>query len=274
MSRKILLIALAAASGTAVYFVASRVPQPVPDPAVQSNQTVSSSTQILALVDLFSGDSINQQSILASSPTQTKVTFEELTDESHRGRNPFYEIHINGESIGEAGGYLLAPTFSPDNRYLAFRSMWISGCAGTCFGSGIYVVNLVDKTMVQIPSPRKTTDYSGPSTVLEINNAVVEPYGWDGNIMKIVFYYSGYSYPREDTYALCTDGIDNERDGATDLIDDDCMAFRGPEFRSATTSQSPALVIPFGKHYRLSPKELWRYDLNAKQYTFLGTLPE
>ncbi len=28
------------------------------------------------------------------------------------------------------------------------------------------------------------------------------------------------------------------------------------------------------KYYRISPKEIWRYDLNTKQYTFLQTLPE
>ncbi len=267
-----LLIVIIVVGGAVIYFIIGRVLQPAsisPTSVSQSNQ-ISSSPPIIAPVDILSGERINQGSILVNSSTQTKVTFKELTDELHRGRSPFYEVFVNENKIGDAGGYLMMPSFSPDGKFLAFRSMWIVGCAANCFDSSIYIVNLTDHKMTHISPPRKAADYSGFTKIPsgEVDNAIIEPYGWNTNALNVIFYYAGYSYPSEDTQSLCSDGVDNDNDGAIDLADQDCKTFASP----ATSSQ--VSTYPANKYYRVSPKELWHYDLTTKQYTFLEMLSE
>ncbi len=204
MSKKFfsLLIVILACLAVATYLFASRTPQSgvpaLPPPAP------SSTAQILIPVDLFAGERISGHSDLINSSTGTEITFRELTDELHRGRSPSYEVSENQNRIGEANGYLMMPIFSTDGRFLAFRSMWVTGCAGTCFDSSIYVVNLIDRAMIQIVPPREQTAYTGSVRIPEgeVNNAIIEPYGWDTDSLKVLFYYSGFSMQDNKDYRV------------------------------------------------------------------------
>src|SRR5262249_44432924 len=116
-----LLVILVVCLGIVGYLFAIRAPQSVapllPPPAPSSTE------QFLVSVDPFTGVPIGSRSVFISSSTGAHISFQELTDELHRGRNPSYKVLIDQKEIGEADGNLMMPTFSPDGKLLSFRSM-------------------------------------------------------------------------------------------------------------------------------------------------------
>jgi hypothetical protein len=115
---------------------------------------------------------------------------------------------------------------SPDNKYFAFRSRVVSGCASACHNFYMYIADLVGKRLTHVSPPRREQEYSGQKeSPTEIVMPFIESYTWNTDDSLNV------------TVALVT-----TEDGSS--------------------------------YFRISPKEIWRYDLATKQYALVETLPE
>ena len=118
------------------------------------------------------------------------------------------------EEVGFAGVGLLS--FSPDNKYFAFRTRWLLGAGEFVFN--IHVVNLETGDAIIVHPPRQPEE-----EVTTISLAYMETYEWAVNALNIVFY----------TVKLTDEG-----------------------------------------YLRTANKQLWRYDLESGEYTFLREIEE
>lgn len=97
-------------------------------------------------------------------------------EEDQNSRNPTYDVMIDGKEIGEVGGQSFSSgNFSPNKRYYIFRSRSVMGCAGTCHGVGLYVIDLKDKKVSYISYPQEGFNYQGR---LAADTPFIDSYSW------------------------------------------------------------------------------------------------
>ncbi len=212
-----------------VFYLSSLKSQPLPllSPTPRPTSSVPSSTVIHALVDIFGNETnfTRLTSPFVNTSTKVAISFKKVDTGTRNLAADIYvdQVKVNGkyDEVGGQGESLFS--FSPDNKYFAFRTRWQSGCCASDFG--IYVIDLTAKKIIEINPPQREQDYSGQKeSPTQSIFPLIESYGWDNGALKITFYFVGFSSDE--------------------------------------------------KYYRISPKEIWRYDLTTKQYTLLETLPE
>lgn len=131
---------------------------------------------------------------------------------------PPWKITYQSDQFGAAARALAS--FSPDNRYLAFRTRWNYGIADYDFRFMVFDLVSGQTITVGAPSPMKDVLQNEQSLYLE-------SYEWRDNTIQMIW------YPL-----------------TPEKVGDDIQLFR------------------------TTPKQLWRYDLQTQEYTFVKALEE
>jgi hypothetical protein len=161
--------------------------------------------------------------IFKSNSGSASAVFEGALTET---RNPGSTLKINDVATGNVDGVgVIDGSFSPDNRYFSTRT--VSMCGAGCWTSTVYVADITNSKLQTILPPRMSDEYNGDTAGYLDKKAepTIESYVWDGNSLKITFFFLG-------------------RDKAT------------------------------GKTYRISSKEIWKYNLITREYSLIETLTD
>ena len=235
--KKYLLISILfiTAVGAAVYYQFRPAERPPDDIVIteeeiqiSDNSTSSDKGAPLKIpVNMFAGEMSNWSDpplrTIVNEKTKKWYSFKEIPELAGATGNYVWKLQESDpesqasryliEEVGFAGVALLS--FSPDNKYFAFRTRWRLGASDFVFD--VYVVNLETGEHIVIPPPRQ------PEGVLPISLAYMETYEWAVNALNIVFYI-------------------------VKRIDEGYL--------------------------RTANKELWHYDLESGEYTFLREIEE
>lgn len=145
------------------------------------------------------------------------------------------DAYVNNKRVGEVQtGFESLFAFSPDDKYFGFRTQYQYGASG--FGDQLRIVNLSANTMTVVQPPQ-----------IEARNypkSKFNPQISDTSTLS----------PRIESFIWDGDGIN--------------VTFYfvvSGEYNPKTNK------LPY---CRVSPKEIWRYDLTTKQYSLLRILPD
>ncbi len=130
--------------------------------------------------------SLSDQPPFINTSTGKTVSFRNASHD--QTVNGSADLYVNQKKVGEVGGESISmPSFSPNNKYFAFRSQQHLGASESDFA--IYVINLKDATEAIIRSPRE--EYAGDQSRLgHLVMPYIESYAWDGdNAVDITFYF-------------------------------------------------------------------------------------
>lgn len=206
------------------------VPASTPDPAPSQQNNQMPGLSAPYPVDLMIGERVNTSIPFINPSTQTSISFNSLTDEAHRGNvGPAYEVLVNQKNVGETWGYLLEPSFSPDDKYFGFKTHGNRG--GGAFAEQVYVVDIAKSSLISVPRPTNEPRgkiYGSAKAAADLSGQI-ESYTWHGDAIDLVFYFVVLEYIEAK----------HEAD-----------------------------------YYRVTPKEIWRFDLTTQKYTLLETLSE
>ncbi len=117
------------------------------------------------------------------------VSFKIIDDELLQPRNPTQGVYINNNKIGEfVAEDISMPIFSPDNRYVIFKTM--GSCGAACRYLYTYAVDLASSSISAIPTPRSEEEYKGEKSETEDVVPYIESYVWkDENILRVISYF-------------------------------------------------------------------------------------
>jgi|SRR5690348_3548086 hypothetical protein len=206
--------------------------------AIPTTQTdaISATAIIREPISIPAGQSLGRLPPFSDTSTGATVTFKEFSTGS---RNPSAYVYLNGEKIDQ-GDYINV------NGQNVRRIIEVGG-EGSDFDFSVNDKFFAFRTQWQ--SGCCALDFA--IFVLDINN-------------KVIFQINPPK--REQDYH-------GPKESPTQSI--------FPVIESYEWNKDSSLILTFyfagyfndDKYYRISPKEIWRYDLSTKQYTFLKNLP-
>jgi hypothetical protein len=181
-----ILVLLIALIGLPWFFFSKNTPE-----TITNDSPVSSSSSVS--VDVFGDNkSLDSQKFTNSKDS---ISFQEIIAEPNlQGKNPTWKALVNDKFIGEVSGLSFSQfSFSPDNKYFAFKAILVGGCAGRCHTFIIYVINLEKKEIIEISSPRKSNEYSGPEKEDGFPiSGFIESYNWNGDSLEVISYFIAF----------------------------------------------------------------------------------
>ena len=195
MKIRIIYIVIAAAFviivGSYVVSLTSHKTPALVKTSTNPNFQTASSSNIHAPFDsaLFFANEIRfwNNPTFTSSSTNYRVSFKILADASHRSINPTYDVYVNTRLAGEVEGQGLSmPSFSPDEKYFAFRTRYDMGCAGACESTKLSIVDLSDLKVANVaPQDKSDLRYIESYTWNLSNHSVdVVSYGINNDLFR------------------------------------------------------------------------------------------
>lgn len=201
MSKKILLILVVFLGViTAGYWMYHKTQIPPQQAANKSEASVQ-----VSIHDIFGGEKLqyfSEDTPLIFKNTSAGVTVS-LKGSSYKGNKGPNIVSLGQENIGQVeGAGLLSPSFSPDNKYFAFREV---DALGTSFDSfNISFVDLINKKVLFVNPPKKFKDYPFKSNYIGYDIfPFIESYSWDGaDDIQLVFYFVGTDESNNESYRI------------------------------------------------------------------------
>lgn len=199
------------------------------------NQFATSPTvSIWVPVNIFADVTPIQGKFFTNSSTGTTISFGEKIKFDDETANGYVDLLKNNVLIGRASSVLQALLSFSPNGKY-FGFRTQYGYGATAFGHILNIINLTSGTVTNINAPYKTgREYPKSRINLRV-----------GDVANLYGDIESYSW-HED---------------AVDVV----FYFVTSEYNESANQLT---------YYRATPKELWRYDLNTKSYTFIKTLPE
>lgn len=132
------------------------------------------------------------------------VTFHLLTGKDHQFTVPDAQVLVNGKAAGGFGGkYVSGGSFSPDNKYFAFRTTTV--CGANCNSYNLYLVDLDSAKISQVKNPRTNKEFIGDASQYVFHEAepFIESYSWDAShTLNYIFYFIGVEPSTGATYRI------------------------------------------------------------------------
>lgn len=170
--------------------------QAVPDKSVQSGND-----EVYIPSSFGKGTGLYTASIKVPN-SNTIISFK-LVNAEIKLRNPDFNVFVDSKTAGTVSGQNLGnATFRADGKYTAFQTM--STCGAGCFSFSLYAIDLNTPKVINIPFPKKTTDYTGDLT--QYQNKVAQPfidsYIFAGDKLRIEFFFVATNKNDGKTYKI------------------------------------------------------------------------